>query len=83
MAIKKFCCFENCNGIIFGRPLFIREEYEISFGEAVKDALKGLNIPVILDADIGHKAPQMAIVNGGFSKIYSSKGKGNIRNYFI
>ena len=68
--------FKYCNGIIFGRPLFIREDYETSFNEAVKIALSDLQIPVICDADIGHVSPQMAILNGGILKISSENGKG-------
>lgn len=68
--------FKYCNGIIFGRPLFVREEYEISFNGAVKIALEDLQIPVICDADIGHVSPQMAIVNGAILKITSENGKG-------
>lgn len=68
--------FKYCNGIIFGRPLFIREDYETTFNDAVKIALKDLNIPVICDADIGHVSPQMAIVNGAILKITSENSKG-------
>ncbi len=68
--------FKNCNGIIFGRPLFVREDYETSFNEAVKISLADLNVPVICDADIGHVSPQMAIVNGAILKITSKEGKG-------
>lgn len=68
--------FKYCRGIIFGRPLFIREDYETSFNEAVKISLADLNIPVICDADIGHVSPQMAIVNGAILKITSKDGKG-------
>ena len=68
--------FKYCRGIIFGRPLFVREEYETSFNEAVKVALKDLEIPVICDADIGHVSPQLAIVNGAILKITSKSGKG-------
>ena len=68
--------FNHCNGIIFGRPLCIREDYETTFNDAVKIALKDLNIPVICDADIGHVSPQMAIVNGAILKITSENGKG-------
>ncbi len=57
--------FDNCTGILFGRPLFIREDYEMKFHDAVLEALKYLNVPIIYDADIGHIAPQMPIVNGG------------------
>lgn len=70
--------FKYCKGIIFGRPLFIREDYETSFNEAVKIALEDLQIPVICDADIGHVSPQMAIVNGAILKITSENGKGKL-----
>ena len=68
--------FKYCNGIVFGRPLFVREEYETSFNEAVRISLEDLQIPVICDADIGHVSPQMAIVNGAILKITSENGKG-------
>ena len=55
--------FKNCNGIIFGRPLFIRNDYDVDFNQAVKDAIGDLNIPIICDADIGHVSPQIATVN--------------------
>lgn len=70
--------FKNCNGIIFGRPLFVREDYETSYNEAVKTALKDLKIPVICDADIGHVSPQIAITNGAILKITSENGRGSV-----
>ena len=73
--------FENCNGIIFGRPLFIRNDYDIDFKEAVFDAIGSLNIPIICDADIGHVSPQLAIVNGAILKITSENGKGKVETF--
>ena len=73
--------FKNCKGIIFGRPLFIRNDYDITFNEAVYQALKDTNIPIICDADIGHIAPQLAIVNGGILKIISENGKGIVETF--
>lgn len=70
--------FKHTNGIIFGRPLFFREDYETSFNEAVKEVIGDLRIPIICDADIGHVAPQIAIVNGGIMKIVSENGKGEV-----
>ncbi len=70
--------FKNVNGIIFGRPLIFREDYKITFEEAVKEILKDLNIPIICGADIGHVAPQMAIVNGAITTITLENGKGKI-----
>ncbi len=70
--------FKNSTGIIFGRPLFFRQDYDISFQDAVKEAIGDLGIQIICDADIGHVAPQMAIVNGGIMKIISKDGKGEV-----
>lgn len=73
--------FEYCNGIIFGRPLFIRNDYNINFNEAVRDAIGNLNIPIICDADIGHVSPQLAMVNGAILKIISENGKGIVETF--
>ena len=70
--------FNNINGIIFGRSLVFRKDYDTSFMETVKQAIGDLNIPIIYDADIGHVAPQLAIVNGAIMKITSEAGKGKI-----
>lgn len=71
--------FKYCTGIVFGRPLFIREDYEINFNDTVKEALQDLEIPIICDADIGHVKPQLAIVNGAILKITSQNGKGTVK----
>ena len=73
--------FEHCKGIIFGRPLMIREDYDISFKETIKDALKDLDIPVILDVDIGHVPPQMPIVNGSILDLTCENGEGTIKTF--
>lgn len=74
--------FKHCRGIIFGRPLMMREDYGISDKEMIKEVLGDLNIPVICDADIGHVDPQIPIVNGSIIKVISENGKGSIDNYF-
>ena len=74
--------FKNCKGIIFGRPIYLSEEYDIKNNEAIKQALGRLGIPIIYDADIGHVAPQMAIVNGAILDVTFENGKGTIKTYF-
>lgn len=69
-------------GIIFGRPLMIRTDYDITFNETVIDALKELKVPIICDVDIGHVSPQMNMVNGAIVKIISEDGKGKVETYF-
>lgn len=80
--MKEAGYFENCKGIIFGRPLFIRNDYDIDYNETVKTVLSDLNIPIICDADIGHVAPQLAIVNGAILEITSKDGKGKVKTMF-
>ena len=80
--MKEAGYFENCKGIIFGRPLFIRNDYDIDYNETVKTVLSDLNIPIICDADIGHVAPQLAIVNGAILEITSKEGKGKVKTMF-
>ena len=74
--------FKNCKGIIFGRPLFVREDYNLTYIDAVREVLKDLNIPIICDADIGHLAPQIPIVNGSILDVKYENGKGKIKNIF-
>lgn len=74
--------FKNCQGIIFGRPLMVKQEYGITYEETLKESLSNLNIPVIYDADIGHISPQMPIVSGAILEVECENGKGKITNYF-
>ena len=71
--------FKHCKGIIFGRSLFIRNDYDIDFNQTVQDVLGDLDIPIICDADIGHIAPQLAMVNGAILEITSQDGKGKVK----
>jgi len=71
--------FENCKGIIFGRVANIREDLKISLEEIIEKSIGNLGIPIILDADIGHVMPQLAIVNGAIINVTSEKGKGKIQ----
>jgi muramoyltetrapeptide carboxypeptidase LdcA involved in peptidoglycan recycling len=71
--------FDTARGFVFGRPAFFSEESEISYEEAVLSILDKLKVPIILDADIGHKAPQMTLINGALAEITSSDGKGVLK----
>lgn len=73
--------FEHCKGIIFGRAFLLREDYDMKLARVVKDAIGNLNIPVILEADIGHVPPQMPIVNGSILEIMCENGQGEIKTF--
>lgn len=70
--------FEEAAGFIFGRPCMFESFTDTTYEEAVLASLDMLNVPIILDADIGHKAPQFTMINGAFAKIKYKKGKGSI-----
>ena len=77
--MNEFDYFKYCKGVIFGRF-----GVEVSgLGYDVKTCLKDsiiseLNIPVIYDADISHKAESLPIINGSIATIECIKNKGTI-----
>lgn len=73
--------FKYCKGIIFGRSLMMREDYEVSEEQAILDAIGDLGLPIITEADIGHVPPQLAITQGAILKITSENGKGTVETY--
>lgn len=77
--LKEAGWFEHAAGFIFGRPAFFEMQNDINYREAISIGLEGLHLPVILEADIGHKPPQFTIMNGAIACVKSSGGKGNIK----
>jgi muramoyltetrapeptide carboxypeptidase len=72
--------FEVVSGIVFGRsaaPDATTPE-ELSYEDAIEDALARTDLPIILDADIGHRPPQLMIFNGSMAQIESSHGRGKL-----
>lgn len=66
--------FKYVKGFVFGRPLCFGDEYcGLDQYEAVTGILSKYNVPIIMDADIGHLPPAMPLVCGSFSEI-SVKG---------
>ena len=75
----KYCGYFNyTKGIIFGRSVTEESYYNISFKDGLKRALDDLNIPIIYDADIGHKHPEMSIINGSIATIHYNNNTGKI-----
>ena len=77
--LKELGYFKHTKGIIFGRTGIEKSYYDISFKEAIKQSLSDLKVPIILEADIGHKPPRMTVINGAIAHINSKDGRGNIR----
>ncbi len=76
--LKNAGYFDYCKGIVFGRSNRNESFYNISFKEALARSLDDLNVPIIYDADIGHKDPTITIINGSLATITLTNGKGQI-----
>ncbi len=77
-TLKEAGWFEHSAGFIFGRPAMYHTDTDTTYEEAVLSILGDLNLPIILDADIGHKPPQFTMMNGGIIDVTSFDGKGRI-----
>ena len=77
--LKNAGWFNNIKGFIVGRSLNYNDQ---SFGttpiKAYIDLLADLNVPILLDIDLGHLSPSIPIRCGGYAKI-----EYNDNNIFI
>ncbi len=63
--LKEAGWFRRASGFLIGRPLHLGEEMMgLDMYEAVLYHLRDLNVPVVMDLDIGHLPPMMPIVCG-------------------
>ena len=61
--------FSHAKGFIIGRPYaFGQEIMGLNQYDAVMGVIGKYNVPVIMDADVGHLAPMMPLVTGSFAK---------------
>lgn len=70
--------FKYTKGFVIGREMFYESMREIEFKEAVMMAIGDLDVPIIFDADIGHKGPQFSWIMGAKAEITSKDGKGTL-----
>lgn len=65
--------FDGCSGILFGRIANEVTYTNLTLEDAIKYNLEGLNIPILIDTDIGHTNPVLTIVNGSKVKIFKTE----------
>ena len=80
IQMKEAGWLDYLKGVIVGRVKYPNSFVEMTYQEALK---KVLDVPVIFNADIGHVAPKMTIINGSIATITSSNGKGTITQELI
>lgn len=55
--------FDHVSGIVLGRH-GAPDDPDYTFEEVLRETTNGVDVPLIFDADIGHKPPQLTLVNG-------------------
>lgn len=84
MNLKLAGWLDDVNGILIGRSRMSEtDDRGYSYLEAIKATLGDLNIPVLLDVDIGHLPPNMGIVNGSKAVVVWEGGEGEIIQEYI
>lgn len=62
--------FQYTKGFLIGRPLcFGQEMMGLDHISAVTGILKEYNVPIILDADVGHFSPMMPLICGSYATL--------------
>lgn len=63
--------FKNACGFVIGRPLAAWKENLMGVDQynAVTDLLSKYNVPIIMDADVGHLSPVVPLVMGSYAQV--------------
>lgn len=69
--------FEHANAVLVGRT-HAPASGDFTQDDAVRSALAGLDVPVILDVDCGHVVPQLALVNGALAHVVIDESEQTI-----
>lgn len=83
--IKLAGWFENVSGVLIGRSNGpeANSPDDLSYLESLVSVLGDLKMPILYDVDIGHRPPQLSILNGSLGMVEFSAGKGKLRQKLI
>ena len=71
------------NAFLIGRSYSTESIAEFTYLDALNDALKDFNVPIIYDVDLGHIPPQMTYINGAFAEFEYINSKGILEQKYI
>ncbi len=67
--------FDNAKGFIIGRPLKYGDvAMGVDMYGAVADIISDMNLPILMDADIGHHPPMIPVICGSYATV-TTKGR--------
>ncbi len=77
--------FDGLAGIMIGRSsgLEASAPEDLAYEEVLKSVLGDLNIPTLYDVDIGHRPPNLNIINGSFATVEYREGLGRLTQALI
>jgi len=71
--------FDTAKGFIFGRPMLYNETFgDLTYEKAILDIVGDMDVPIILDIDLGHLPPMMPIIAGAIGKATYQSGEFDI-----
>lgn len=71
--------FNHAKGIVFGRTFSAKDILDLNLYNVTKDVLNELNIPIIMDIDIGHTNPMMTFFSGAKVEILNDDKKSFVK----
>lgn len=77
--LKESGWFQFIKGVIVGRVQYPGGFTSMTYEKALKETFP--NVPVIMDADIGHVVPKMTLINGCVAHITYKNNKGRIEQF--
>lgn len=76
--------FRYTKGFLIGRPGCIGEDMMgLDHYHAVVDILKDFNVPIIMDADIGHHPPMMPLVSGSMARVTAKENELTVAMKYV
>lgn len=77
--LKEAGWFQHTKGILFGRSAATKPFLDLELHSVTKDILKDLKIPIIMDMDIGHVSPMLAMFTGALIEVENSNKQSFIK----
>ena len=77
--MKESGWFDNIKGILFGRSAATKTFLDLNLFDVTKDILKDLNIPVIMEMDIGHVSPMLTMFTGALVEVINDDLKSEVK----
>ncbi len=68
--------FDTARAVMVGRVCFPSSFMDLSYREMIEQALP--DVPLVLEADVGHVPPRMTMINGALATLEAKDGKGTL-----